>query len=223
MNADTNRMPRKRSGFYRKTGKPIFDYLLAVFISFFLWPFMVEIALLIWLEIGPPVLFRHKRPGLHEKSFAMLKFRTMNPPRMVNGQPLTETERLTSLGRFLRSFSLDEMPALINVLRGEMSLVGPRPLLMEYLSCYTPEQRRRHDIKPGITGWAQIHGRNECLFSKRMQLDVWYVEHVSFRLDLRIIFSSLFAVTRGRGVRSDLEQCLSEVDDLGFSKTLSDP
>ncbi len=158
------------------------------------------IALLIKLDSRGPVLFRQMRPGLHGDPFILLKFRTMVEGKDERGNPLPDAARLTSFGRFLRSTSLDELPELINVLRGEMSLVGPRPLLMRYLPRYTPEQNRRHEVKPGVTGWAQVKGRNALTWAEKFQLDVWYVDHQSFRLDWRILFLTVIIVLKGEGI-----------------------
>jgi sugar transferase EpsL len=157
-------------------------------------PLLAAIALAVRVGIGRPVLFRQPRPGLRERPFLLVKFRTMRPG------PGSDAERLTPLGRFLRATSLDELPELWNVLRGEMSLVGPRPLLMQYLKRYTPEQRRRHEVKPGITGWAQVHGRNAVGWEERFALDVWYVDHWSLGLDLRILARTVRVVLARRGV-----------------------
>ena len=196
------------------------DLILTIPALIVLAPVMAAIALIVRWKIGGPVFFRQQRPGLHGKPFILYKFRTMTNARDAQGNLVPDTERLLPFGRFLRRLSLDELPELMNVIKGDMSLVGPRPLLIEYLPYYSAEQQRRHDRLPGITGWAQIHGRNECLFSRRLQFDVWYTEHLSFLLDVKILVGSVLAVLQGRGVRSDMEQCLSEVDDIGFSQRL---
>jgi sugar transferase EpsL len=153
---------------------------------------MLVVALLVRLTMGSPVFFRQTRPGLNGKPFELTKFRTMNHAADENGNLLSDEARLTPLGRWLRRLSLDELPQFLHVLRGEMSLVGPRPLLMEYLPLYTPEQARRHEVRPGITGWAQINGRNAQSWEERLRLDVWYVEHRSFLLDLKILWLTVF-------------------------------
>ncbi len=201
---------------YRKFGKRILDVLIAVSLLLVLTPVLVLIALTVWLIDGTPVLFRQNRPGYRGKPFTLLKFRTMRNAVAADGRPLGDAERLTRLGRLLRQTSLDELPSLLNVLLGEMSIVGPRPLLMEYLDRYTPEQARRHDVRPGITGWAQVHGRRDVLFSKRLELDVWYVQHGSLAVDLRILAATLLRVLLRDGVR--LEQNLCEVDDLELNR-----
>lgn len=163
-------------------------------------PILLIIALLIVWEIGPPVLFKQQRPGLDGKPFKLIKFRTMRNAFDAAGLPLSDAGRLTLLGRFLRSTSLDELPELFNVLRGEMSLVGPRPLLMEYLYRYTPEQMRRHEVRPGITGWAQVNGRNALTWEEKFRLDVWYVDNLSLWLDIKILFLTLIKVFQRAGI-----------------------
>jgi sugar transferase EpsL len=156
------------------------------------------------------VFVRQLRPGLHGRPFTLLKFRTMTEARDPAGNLLPDEQRLTRLGRFLRRTSLDELPELINVLKGEMSLVGPRPLLMQYLDRYTPEQARRHEVKPGITGWAQINGRNALTWEEKFKLDVWYVDHRSFRLDLRIILLTVWKVLRQEGISQPGQATMEE-------------
>jgi sugar transferase EpsL len=163
-------------------------------------PVLAVVALLVRLRMGSPVLFRQVRPGRDGRPFQMLKFRTMNERRDPSGVLLPDHDRLTSLGRFLRRTSLDELPELVNVLAGEMSLVGPRPLLMEYLPLYTPEQARRHEVRPGITGWTQVNGRNALSWDDKFALDVWYVDHRSLRLDCEILFKTVTQVVGGAGV-----------------------
>jgi lipopolysaccharide/colanic/teichoic acid biosynthesis glycosyltransferase len=158
------------------------------------------VALAVRLKLGPPVLFRQRRPGLHGEPFDLLKFRTMLEARDAAGQSLPDASRLTPFGRWLRSTSLDELPELINVLRGDMSLVGPRPLLVEYLARYTPEQARRHEARPGITGWAQVNGRNAVSWEEKFRLDVWYVDHHSTWLDLKILALTIARVLRRDGI-----------------------
>lgn len=165
--------------------------------------------LLLWVlvrhKLGSPVLFRQVRPGLHGRPFMMVKFRTMTDERSADGELLPDAQRLTSLGRFLRASSLDELPELWNVLRGEMSLVGPRPLLMEYMPLYSPEQARRHEVRPGITGWAQVNGRNTVSWEERLKLDVWYVDHRSLWLDLRILWLTVRKVILREGISAQGE------------------
>jgi lipopolysaccharide/colanic/teichoic acid biosynthesis glycosyltransferase len=163
-------------------------------------PILILVALLIRARLGSPVLFRQTRPGLHGRPFTILKFRTMRDACDAAGNPLPDAERLPPLGRFFRSTSLDELPELWNVLRGDMSLVGPRPLLMEYLPLYSTEQARRHEVRPGITGWSQVNGRNALSWPERFALDVWYVDHVSLLLDLRILCLTLLKTVRREGI-----------------------
>jgi sugar transferase EpsL len=180
--------------------KRVFDIVVSAVALTVLAPVMGLIALAVWRTMGRPVLFRQARPGLHGKPFVMYKFRTMRDLRDAEGKLLPDEARLTPFGRWLRTTSLDELPELGNVLRGEMSLVGPRPLLMEYLDRYTPEQARRHEVKPGITGWAQIHGRNNLSWDERFKLDVWYVDNWSLWLDVKILWRTLWMVLRREGI-----------------------
>lgn len=161
---------------------------------------MLIAALVLWWTMGPPVLFRQVRPGLKGRPFELMKLRTMTNDVDEKGDPLPDEARLTRAGRWIRRLSLDELPQLVNVLRGDMSLVGPRPLLMEYLALYTPQQARRHEVKPGITGWAQVNGRNVLDWEERFRLDVWYVDHQSWWLDLRILGLTVLRVLRGEGI-----------------------
>ena len=179
--------------------KRALDVVVAFLGLILLSPLMLAIAIVIRLFMGSPVLFRQQRPGLHGVPFQLVKFRTMRDGVDDEGQPHPDADRLTWLGGFLRSTSLDELPELWNVLRGDMSLVGPRPLLMEYLPLYTAQQARRHEARPGITGWAQISGRNAISWDERFALDVWYVDHQSLSLDLRILATTLIRVTQREG------------------------
>ena len=176
------------------------DLSLVLLAMVILTPVLVLVALIDRVKLGAPTLFRQQRPGLHGKPFILYKFRTMTNERDANGKLLSDTDRLTQFGRFLRATSLDELPELFNVLKGEMSLVGPRPLLMQYLPRYTPEQARRHEVKPGITGWAQVNGRNALTWEEKFALDVWYVDHVSFWLDVQIIAQTVWKVLRREGI-----------------------
>lgn len=166
-------------------------------------PVLLGVALGVRLTLGRPVLFRQVRPGLHGEPFAMYKFRTMREAYDARGMPLDDAERLTRFGRWLRRTSLDELPELYNVLRGEMSLVGPRPLLPEYLPLYSPEQARRHEVKPGITGWAQVNGRNALGWKERFEHDAWYVDHQGLLLDLKILLLSVGKVMRREGISQE--------------------
>ena len=176
------------------------DFCVALTVLGVTLPVIAVVAVLIRSRLGGPVLFRQQRPGLHGKPFTLYKFRTMSDQCDDSGRLLPDAERVTALGKILRRFSLDELPQLFNVLKGDMSLVGPRPLLMEYLPLYTPEQSRRHVVRPGITGWAQVNGRNTVNWEERFQLDVWYVDHRSFWLDLRILWLTLLRVLRAEGI-----------------------
>lgn len=180
--------------------KRLFDLVIALLALFILAPVIGLVALLVHLKLGAPVLFRQQRPGLHGKPFTLYKFRTMTDARDAAGNLLPDSERLTPFGRFLRSTSLDELPELWNVIKGDMSLVGPRPLLMKYLDRYTPEQARRHEVKPGITGWAQINGRNTLTWEDKFKLDIWYVDHLSLALDLKILVLTLVKVFKREGI-----------------------
>ncbi|TXH93078.1 MAG: sugar transferase [Rheinheimera sp.] len=183
-----------------------FSDFLAAFIGLFLvWPLILFLAILVRLKLGSPVVFSQVRPGLGGKPFRMYKFRTMTDARDEHGQLLPDEVRLTAFGRFLRSTSLDELPELWNVLKGEMSLVGPRPLLMEYLPLYTAEQARRHAARPGITGWAQVNGRNAISWEDKFRLDVWYVDNQSFWLDVRILWMTVRKVLVREGISAEGE------------------
>jgi sugar transferase EpsL len=180
--------------------KRIFDITLTITGGLILSPIIVLIIILVYRHHGKPVLFRQKRPGYKGDPFIVYKFRTMNNKRDRQGVLLPDSQRLTRLGKFLRSTSLDEIPELINVVKGEMSLVGPRPLLMQYLDRYTPDQARRHEVLPGITGWAQINGRNAITWDDKFSYDVWYVDHWSFRLDVKILILTLWKVIIREGI-----------------------
>ncbi len=180
--------------------KRFFDTICTLAGLLLLSPLLVVTAILVRCRLGSPVLFRQERPGLYGKPFIMFKFRTMTDQRDAAGNVLPDAVRLTPFGNFLRNTSLDELPELINVLKGEMSLVGPRPLLMEYLERYTPEQARRHEVRPGITGWAQVNGRNAISWEHKFALDAWYVDHRTFLLDLRILLLTIGKVFRKEGV-----------------------
>jgi sugar transferase EpsL len=185
---------------YRRFFKRPLDLLIVVSAMILLSPVLALIALVTRLEQNSPILFRQQRPGLQGRLFTIWKFRTMTDARDSHGTLLPDTDRLTRFGRFLRGTSLDELPELINVLKGEMSLVGPRPLLMQYLDRYTPEQMRRHAVKPGITGWAQVNGRNALTWEQKFALDVWYVDHMSLWLDLKIMALTVWKALRREGI-----------------------
>jgi len=180
--------------------KRIFDLLMTTLGLCVILPILLAISLLVWIFLGTPILFLQQRPGYKGRPFITYKFRTMTNRCGPDGNLLPDAERLTPFGRFLRSTSLDDLPQFWNVLHGEMSLVGPRPLLMRYLERYTPEQMRRHDVLPGITGWAQIHGRNAIDWDEKFRLDVWYVDHRSFWLDIKILFLTPWKVFKREGI-----------------------
>ena len=183
--------------------KRLFDLIFALLALIILSPVILLTAILVRVFIGTPILFTQKRPGYRAVPFYIYKFRTMNDRVGTQGEPLPDAERLTRLGRILRALSLDELPELINILRGEMSFVGPRPLLMEYLPRYSPEQARRHDVVPGLTGWAQINGRNAILWEDKFKYDVWYVDHWSFWLDMKIILMTMWKVFKREGISQE--------------------
>lgn len=180
--------------------KRLFDLLITIPALLLLWPVMLCIALVVRINLGSPILFRQTRPGLHGRPFEIIKFRTMRDAVGPDGKPLPDCDRLTPFGRFLRSTSMDELPELWNVLKGEMSLVGPRPLLMQYLDRYTPEQARRHELPPGITGWAQVHGRNAISWEEKFSLDVWYIDNQSVILDMKILWLTIGSVLNRENV-----------------------
>jgi sugar transferase EpsL len=183
--------------------KRLFDLLLTLPLLLLVSPLLFFLSLLVLIIHGHPVLFRQIRPGYRGHPFAVYKFRTMTDKRDQDGKLLPDVDRLTHFGRFLRSSSLDELPELFNILRGEMSWVGPRPLLMQYLPRYTPEQGRRHDVYPGLTGWAQVNGRNAITWEDKFLLDVWYVDHWSIALDIKILWLTAWKVIRREGINQD--------------------
>lgn len=185
---------------YRNFGKRLLDVLLVLSALWVLVPVGLVIAILVRLKLGAPVLFRQQRPGLHGKPFTILKFRTMTDARDAQGNLLPDAERMTPFGHFLRNSSLDELPELLNVLRGEMSLVGPRPLMMVYLERYSAEQMRRHDVTPGVTGWAQVCGRNAISWEEKFTYDLWYVNNLSLWFDLKILALTILKVLRRDGI-----------------------
>ena len=189
-----------------EVAKRVFDVVCAGILLVLLAPLFVVVAIVVRAALGPPVIFRQARPGRGGKPFTLYKFRTM----VQTGPGVADAERLTPIGRALRAASLDELPELWNVIRGDMSLVGPRPLLVEYLDRYTPEQARRHEVRPGITGWAQVEGRNALPWEERFALDVWYVDHRSFALDLKILARTFWAVASRRGVAHEGHATMEE-------------
>ena len=192
----------------------LIDLTGASILSVLLSPVLAGLALAIRLSMGRPILFRQQRPGYRGEPFEVYKFRTMNDAVDAEGESLPDEERLTKVGVFMRQLSLDELPQLWNILKGDMSFIGPRPLLMEFLKWYSPEQMRRHDVKPGVTGWAQVQGRHDIPFSKRLALDVWYIDNRSTRLDLKILGLTFLKVLSMRGARP--AQTDAEVDDVGL-------
>lgn len=195
--------------------KRLMDFFGAGFGLFLLAPVLIVVAIMIWRQMGAPVLFRQTRPGLNGKPFEMVKFRSMRDAIDAQGNPLPDSERLTTLGQFLRASSLDELPELWNVLKGNMSLVGPRPLLTEYLPLYSPEQARRHEVRPGVTGWAQINGRNAISWDQKFALDVWYVDNRSLLLDLKIIWLTLRKVVKREGISAAGEATMTKFTGPG--------
>lgn len=179
------------------------DFVCALFGLIFLSPIMCIVAILVRIKLGSPVIFVQERPGKGEKIFKLYKFRSMSDERGKDGKLLPDEKRLGKFGKLLRSTSLDELPELVNILKGEMSLVGPRPLLVKYLSCYDQRQRKRHLVRPGLTGYAQVHGRNTSSWEERLERDVWYVEHISFLGDIKIILQTIQAVLKRQGISSE--------------------
>ena len=185
--------------------KLLFDKILALFLIVLFLPIYIIVGLLIWWKMDRPIFFKQKRPGYREKIFDIYKFRTMTNEKDADGNLLPDEQRLVGVGKFIRSTSLDELPQLFNVLKGDMSFVGPRPLLIEYLPLYNDKQKRRHDVRPGITGWAQVNGRNAISWKEKFDLDVWYVEHQSFWLDMKILWMTFLKVVK----RSDISSSSS--------------
>lgn len=189
--------------FYEKYIKRPIDFICALVGLIFLSPVMLVIAVAVAVKLGPPVIFTQERPGLHEKIFKLYKFRSMSDTKDRDGNLLPDEKRLGKFGRALRATSLDELPELINILKGDMSIVGPRPLLVEYLTRYNKRQHRRHSVRPGLTGYAQVHGRNMATWEERLERDVWYVEHVTFLGDVRIILKTIGMVLSRSGISSE--------------------
>ena len=204
---------------YKHFFKRVIDFTLSLLALLVIWPILLVIY--IWLTIankGAGALFYQERPGLHGRIFKVIKFKTMTDERDAEGKLLPDADRLTKVGRFVRSTSIDELPHLINVLKGDMALIGPRPLLVDFLPLYSPEQARRHDVRPGITGWAQVNGRNTCKYSRKFEYDVWYVDHLSMWLDLKIVFMTIKNVL----CREDIgEDQYDETDDLGWNQHIN--
>jgi len=205
---------------YTNWAKRLFDLTIAIPSVISLSPLLIFIGILVRNRIGAPVLFRQVRPGLRGRPFVIYKFRTMTDKRDKDWNLLLDGDRLTRLGRFLRKTSLDELPELFNVIKGDMSIVGPRPLLMQYLDRYTPEQARRHEVKPGITGWAQVHGRNALTWEQKFEHDVWYVDHQSLWLDLKIIGLTIWKILKREGINQPGQATAEEFmgNDFGRKK-----
>ncbi|HDR15771.1 MAG TPA: sugar transferase [Desulfobacteraceae bacterium] len=193
-----------------KSGNQLFDCAGAIVALMAASPLIIVIGVMVRFLLGSPVLFRQERPGLQGRPFHLIKFRTMTDDRDAIGNLLSDQKRLTRFGRFLRALSLDELPELFNVLKGDMSLVGPRPLLMQYLDRYTPEQARRHEVKPGITGWAQVNGRNAITWEEKFKLDLWYVDNWSLRLDLKILWMTMAKILKREGISQPGQATMEE-------------
>jgi lipopolysaccharide/colanic/teichoic acid biosynthesis glycosyltransferase len=194
--------------------KRLFDIIFSLTLIILLAPLILFIALLIWVTMGRPILFRQRRVGYKGQVFTIYKFRTMTEERDEHGNLLPDEQRLTRFGRFLRETSLDELPELFNVLKGDMSLVGPRPLLVEYLPYYTPEERKRHNMRPGITGWAQVNGRNAITWDQKLALDVWYVDNWSLWLDFKIILMTIIKVIKREGISTNGYATAPRLDEV---------
>ena len=198
---------------YKHFFKRVIDFTIVLLALLVIWPFLLIITL--WLHFankGAGAFFFQERPGKNGKIFKVIKFKTMTDERDAQGYLLPDADRLTPVGRFVRSTSIDELPQLINVLKGDMSLIGPRPLLVKYLPLYSPEQARRHEVRPGITGWAQCHGRNAISWTKKFELDVWYVDHISFMTDLKVIFLTIKKVVCREDINQEGEATMEEFD-----------
>ena len=192
--------------------KSLFDKTLALFLIILFSPIYIIVSLLILWRMGSPILFRQKRPGKDEKIFGIYKFRTMTNEKDADGNLLPDEQRLVGIGKFIRSTSLDELPQLFNVLKGEMRFVGPRPLLIEYLDLYNETQKRRHDVKPGITGWAQVNGRNAISWEQKFEYDVWYVDHQSFWLDMKILWMTFLKVVQRSDISSNTSATMEKFE-----------
>ena len=195
--------------------KRVFDLLLSIPVLILVSPVIIVVTLLVRMRLGSPVFFSQLRPGLHARPFYMLKFRTMTNTRGSDGRLLLDDKRMTRLGNFLRRTSIDELPEFVNVFKGDMSLVGPRPLLMQYLDRYTPEQARRHEVKPCITGWAQVNGRNAITWEEKFKLDVWYVDNWSLWLDIKIIAMTIWKILQREGISQPGQATMEEFKGIG--------
>lgn len=202
--------------------KRSFDLIASLIVLILLSLFIVITAIIVRFKLGSPVIFKQQRPGLRGKPFYVYKFRTMNDKRNAQGGLLPDDVRLTKTGNIIRKLSLDELPQLFNVLKGDISLVGPRPLLMEYLPLYTKKQARRHEVKPGITGWAQVNGRNAISWEEKFDLDVWYVDHQSFWLDIKILYMTVLKVFKSEGINQDGQATIEKFNGSGERKVSND-
>lgn len=205
---------------YKNFFKRFFDFLISLIALLIIWPILLIIT--IWLHFankGAGAFFTQDRPGKNGKIFKVIKYKTMTDERDAEGNLLPDVERLTKVGKFVRSTSIDELPQLINVLKGDMALIGPRPLLPQYLPLYSKEQARRHEVRPGITGWAQVNGRNHCKLSKKFEYDVWYVDHCTFATDLLIIYETIMNVLSRKDIGEGAGN-MEEVDDLHFAERM---
>lgn len=211
-------MEKHKKGFYEKYIKRPQDFCLAFITLIVLSPIMLVVAVLVRIKFGSPVIFAQERPGMNEKIFKVYKFRTMTDKKDENGELLPDEVRLTSFGKKLRSTSLDELPELINIIKGDMSIVGPRPLLVKYLPFYNEEQKHRHDVRPGLTGYAQVQGRNAITWDKRFELDVLYVKNITFIGDLKIILGTVMAVLKREGISSDTSATMEDFVDYVSAK-----
>ena len=200
----------RRAGIYELYIKRLLDVLISGGALLVLWPVMLVLMLLVRVKLGGPAIFCQERPGKNGKIFRLYKFRTMTEERDESGELLSDEERLTKFGRILRSTSLDELPELWNIFRGDMSLVGPRPLLVQYLPLYNAQQARRHEVMPGLTGWAQVNGRNLVTWEDKFDMDVWYVDHISFALDAKIVWGTVKAVLRRDGISAEGSATMEE-------------
>ena len=202
---------------YKNFLKRVFDFIIVLCVLLVIWPFLliVTILLLIFNE-GAGAFFLQERPGYKGKPFKIIKFKTMNEKKGPDGKLLPDVQRITKFGSFVRNMSIDELPQLINVLKGDMAIIGPRPLLMQYLPLYSKEQARRHDVRPGITGWAQCHGRNNLSWTAKFELDVWYVDHVSFKTDIEIVWTTAMKVLK----RADIDN--ENVEEKKYTTPLFD-
>ena len=206
---------KHKAGFYEKFVKRFFDIIISFTALVILSPVLLIVALLVKIKLGSPVIFHQQRPGYHEKIFGLCKFRTMTDERDENGELLPDAVRLTKFGKTLRATSLDELPELWNILKGDMSLIGPRPLLVKYLPLYNDFQKQRHDVRPGLTGWAQVNGRNTISWEQRFEYDVYYVEHMSFLMDLKILFQTVAVVFKHNDINSATDATMEAFTGTG--------